>query len=43
MTTLKITGISNKYNKYAHLIGGLIMFIIGLLMLINPSILKFNF
>lgn len=43
MTTMKLTGISNKYNKYAHLIGGLIMLLIGLLMIINPSILKFNF
>ena len=43
MTTMKITGISNKYNKYAHLIGGIIMLLIGLLMIINPSILKFNF
>ena len=43
MTTMKITGISNKYNKNAHLIGGIIMLLIGLLMIINPSILKFNF
>lgn len=43
MTTMKITGISNKYNKYAHLIGGIIMLLIGFLMIINPSILKFNF
>ena len=43
MTTMKITGISNKYNKYAHLIGGIIMLLIGILMIINPSILKFNF
>lgn len=43
MTTMKITGISNKYNKYAHLVGGIIMLLIGLLMIINPSILKFNF
>lgn len=43
MTTMKLTGISNKYNKYAHLIGGIIMLLIGILMIINPSILKFNF
>lgn len=43
MATMKLTGISNKYNKYAHLIGGIIMLLIGLLMTINPSILKFNF
>lgn len=43
MTTMKITGISNKYNKYAHLVGGIIMLLIGILMIVNPSILKFNF
>ncbi len=42
MTTMKLTGISNKYNKYAHLIGGLIMIVIGILLLVNPSLLKFN-
>ena len=42
MTTMKITGVSNKYNKYAHLIGGIIMLLIGLLLIINPSLLKFN-
>ena len=37
--TLKIKGISNKYTKYSHLIGGLIMLILGLLMIFAPSIL----
>ena len=43
MTTMKLTGISNKYNKYAHLIGGLIMVLIGFLMIFFPNLLKFNF
>ena len=43
MTTMKLTGISNKYNKYAHLIGGIIMLLIGILMIFAPNILKFNF
>ena len=43
MLTLEVTGISNKYNKYSHLIGGLLMFIIGILMIYNPSILMLNF
>lgn len=43
MKTLKIKGISNKYMKYSHLIGGLIMLLIGILMLIKPSWLLFNF
>lgn len=43
MTSLKITGISNKYTKYSHLIGGILMLIIGLLMIFAPNILMFNF
>lgn len=43
MLTLEITGISNKYNKYSHLIGGILMLIIGLLMIFKPSILMLNF
>ena len=43
MKTLKIKGISNKYTKYSHLIGGLIMLLIGLLMLIKPDWILLNF
>ena len=43
MKTLKITAISNKYTKYSHLIGGLIMVLIGLLMFFKPEWLMFNF
>ena len=43
MKTLQIKGISNKYTKYSHLIGGVIMIIIGLLMLFKPELLMFNF
>ena len=43
MKTLKITTISNKYGKYSHLIGGLIMIAIGLLMILKPEWLMFNF
>ena len=43
MKTLKLKGISNKYMKYSHLIGGIIMLIIGLLMLFKPAWLLFNF
>ena len=41
--TLNIKGISNKYTKYSHLIGGIIMLIIGLLMALKPEWLMFNF
>jgi len=43
MKTLEIKGISNKYTKYSHLIGGLVMLLIGILMLLKPEWLMFNF
>lgn len=43
MITLKVTGISNKYQKYSHLIGGIIMLLIGILMIIKPEWLMLNF
>lgn len=43
MLTLNIKAISTRYTKYSHLIGGIIMLIIGLLMLFKPSWLMFNF
>lgn len=43
MVTLKATGISNKYTKYSHLIGGIIMLLIGILLIVKPSWIMFNF
>ena len=43
MFTMKITGISTKYNKYSHLLGGLVMLIIGILLILKPEWLMFNF
>ena len=43
MFTMKVTGISTKYNKYSHLIGGIIMIAIGILLLVAPNLLMFNF
>lgn len=43
MKTLKIKGISTKYTKYSHLIGGLIMLLIAILMIFKPEWLMFNF
>lgn len=43
MLTLKVTGISNKYTKYSHLVGGIIMLIIGILMIFKMDWLMFNF
>ena len=36
-------GISTKYNKYSHLLGGIVMFIIGILLIFKPEWLMFNF
>lgn len=43
MKTLEIKAISNKYGKYSHLIGGIIMVVIGILMIYKSEWLMFNF
>ena len=43
MITMKVTGITTKYNKYSHLLGGLVMLIIGILLLVKPEWLMFQF
>ena len=43
MITLKVTGVTTKYNKFNHLVGGIIMIIIGLLLIFKPEILMLNF
>ena len=43
MLTLNLNGISSKYGKYSHLIGGIIMVLIGVLMLVKPEWLMFSF
>lgn len=43
MRTLEATGISTKYAKYSNLIGGLLMILIGILMILKPQYLMFNF
>lgn len=42
MTTLKAVGLESKYARYSHLIGGILMVIIGLLMLFKPELLMFG-
>jgi len=39
MVTLETVGISAKYTHIAHLIGGIVMVIIGILMLVRPELL----
>jgi len=43
MITLNAKGISSKYGKYSHLIGGIIMVLIAILMIFKPEWLMFNF
>lgn len=43
MVTMQVSGISNKYTKYSHLIGGIIMILIGVLLLLKPEWLMFQF
>lgn len=41
--TFELGGISTKYSKYSHLIGGILMLIIGILLIVKPEWLMFNF
>lgn len=41
--SFQLTGISTKYSKYSHLIGGILMLIIGILLVLKPEWLMFNF
>jgi hypothetical protein len=41
--TLKVSPLSTKIGKYAHLIGGILMLAIGVLMIFFPEILLFSF
>ncbi|MEM2916203.1 MAG: hypothetical protein QXT19_02505 [Candidatus Woesearchaeota archaeon] len=41
-TTLHITAISTKYGRLCHLVGGIIMLVIGLLMIFKPEWLMFG-
>jgi thiol-disulfide isomerase/thioredoxin len=42
MKTLQLVGISTKYKKYSHLIGGILMAIIGILLIFKPDLLLFG-
>ncbi|MCI6704275.1 MAG: hypothetical protein MR458_04080 [Erysipelotrichaceae bacterium] len=43
MATTKVVTASTKYNKYSHLVSGILMFIIGILLILKPEWLMFNF
>jgi thiol-disulfide isomerase/thioredoxin len=42
MITLRMTGLSAKYSRFSHLIGGAVMVIIGLLLIFKPELLMFG-
>ncbi|MBD3250696.1 MAG: hypothetical protein GF381_03975 [Candidatus Pacebacteria bacterium] len=42
MTTLNRMGLNSKYARYSHLIGGILMFLIGLAMWFKPELLTFG-
>ena len=43
MVTLEVTGISTKYNRLSHLVGGILMVLIGILLIFKYEWLMFNF
>lgn len=42
MTTLKAVGIESKYVRFSHLVGGVLMVLIGLSLLLKPELLMFG-
>ncbi|MBM3284031.1 hypothetical protein FJY90_07380 [Candidatus Gottesmanbacteria bacterium] len=42
MVTLQAVGIQSKYSRFSHLVGGILMFIIGILLLFKPELLMFG-
>ncbi|MBT3689751.1 hypothetical protein HOE31_01405 [bacterium] len=42
MVTLKSVGLDGKYSRYSHLIGGIIIFVLGLLLIFRPEWLSFS-
>lgn len=42
MTTLRMTGVTTKYTRFSHLIGGILMAIIGILLIFKPEWLMFG-
>ncbi len=42
MITLEVTGLSTKYSRASHIIGGVLMLIIGFLLIFKPELLMFG-
>lgn len=41
LTTLQVTGLTNKYSRYSHLLGGTILCALGVLLILRPQWLSF--
>ncbi|MBU2575929.1 thioredoxin family protein [Patescibacteria group bacterium] len=41
MTTLQITGLSTKYSRWSNLVGGVVIFVLGLLLIFKPGWVMF--
>lgn len=42
MLTLQVSGLGSKYSRYSHLIGGVLLLLIGALLLLRPDLLTFG-
>lgn len=42
MVSLKAVGLDSKYARFSHLVGGILLFIIGILLLFKPELLMFS-
>jgi hypothetical protein len=42
MITFQVTGMSTKYKRFSHLMGGVIMLLLGLLLIFKPEALMFG-
>ena len=42
MVTLQITGMTTKYTRWSHLIGGILMLILGAILILQPELLMFG-
>ena len=42
MITLQLMGVTTRYKRFSHLIGGVLMLVIGLLLIVKPGWLRFG-
>jgi thiol-disulfide isomerase/thioredoxin len=42
MKTLELTGVTTKYSRFSHLIGGILMLILGIILIFKPELLMFG-